>query len=62
MEDSYVGYSGVSEDRSRAGVAVFLSEDVSRCVKSWQCINERIVVMKLKIDREWLALVKCPNG
>ena len=60
MDDCYVVYSGVTEGRSRAGVVVFLSEDVSRCVKSWQCVNERIeiVVVKLKIDREWSTLVQ----
>ena len=40
--------SGVHEQRQgRAGVAVVLSEGVGRCVKSWKCVSERIVVVKV---------------
>ena len=56
VDDCYVVYSGVSAGRARAGVAGFLSENVSRYVKSWQCVNERIVVVKMNVDREWLTL------
>ena len=52
-------FSGVSDGRARAGVVVFLSEEMSRCVRSWQCVNERIVVVKLKaVWGEWLTLVQ----
>ena len=44
--------SGVHEQRQgRAGVAVVLSEGVGRCVKSWKCVSERIVVVKVKVAR-----------
>ena len=32
------------------GVAVFLSEEIGRCVRSWQCVSERIMVVKLKVE------------
>ena len=58
VDDCYVVFSGVSDGRARAGVAVFLSEELSKCVRSWQCVSERIVVVKLKVEREWLTLVQ----
>ena len=48
VDDCYVLYSGVSNGRAKAGVAVLMTEDRSRFVKSWQCMNEIIVVVKMK--------------
>ena len=31
---------------------------MSRCVKIWQCVSERIVVVQLKIGTEWTAFVQ----
>ena len=50
IDDYYVIFSGVSDGRARVGVAVFLSEQMSRCVKSWHCVSERIVMVKLKVE------------
>ena len=58
VDDCYVVYSGVSDGRAKVGVAVLMTEDTSRFVKSWQCVNERIMVVKMKVGREWLALVQ----
>lgn len=58
VDDCYVVYSGVSDGRAKAGVAVLMTEDTKRFVKSWQCVNERIVVVKMKVGREWLTLVQ----
>ena len=58
VDDCYVVYSGVSDGRAKAGVAVLMTEDTSRFVKSWQCVNERIVVVKMKVGRERLTLVQ----
>ena len=41
----------MSKGRARAGIAVVLSEGVGRCVKSWKCVSERIVVVKVKVAR-----------
>ena len=40
IEDYYTIYSGVSEGRARAGVAVVLSQGLRRCVKSSKCVSE----------------------
>ena len=48
----------MNEGRARAGVAVVLSEQLRRYVKSWKCVNERIVVVKLKVARECYMLVQ----
>ncbi len=48
----------MSDGQARAGVAVFLWERMSRYVKSWQCVSERIVMVKLKVEGEWLTLVQ----
>lgn len=57
VDDCYVVYSGVSHGRARAGLAVLLSEVANRFMKSWHCVNERILVVKMKVGREWLTLV-----
>ena len=56
--DAYAIYSGVNEGRARASVAVILSEQMRGYVKSWKCISERIVVVKLKVSRECYMLVQ----
>ena len=58
IEDHYAIFSGVSEGRARPGVAVILSEEMRRCVKSWKCVSERIVVVKLKVAKECYTLVQ----
>ena len=54
--DAYAIFSGVSEGRARAGVAVVLSEQMRRHVKSWKCASERMV--KLKVSIECYTLVQ----
>ena len=51
-------FSGISDGKGRVGVAVFLSANMSRYVRSWQCVSERIVVVKLKVCREQLTFVQ----
>ena len=58
IEDCYVVYLGVRDGRARVGVVVFLSEEMSRYVKSCLCGSERIVVVRLKIGREWITYVQ----
>ena len=58
IEDHYTIFSGVSKGRARAGVAVILSEEMQRCVKSWKCVSERIVAVKLKVAKECYTLVQ----
>ena len=37
---------------------MFLSKEISRCVRSWWYVSERIVVVKPKVEGEWLLLVQ----
>ena len=37
---------------------MILSEEMRRCVKSWKCVSERIVVVKLKVAKECYTLVQ----
>ena len=53
--DTYTIHSGVNKGRARAVVAVVLSEQMRR---SWKCISEQIVVVKLKVSRECYTLVQ----
>ena len=39
-------------------MAVVLSEQLRRYANSWKCVNERIVVVKLKVARECHTLVQ----
>ena len=48
----------MSEGRARAGVAVVLSEGMRRCVKSWKCVSERIVMVKSKVAKDCYTLVQ----
>ena len=45
---SYV-YAGVSEDGSRGGVGIAIAERWADCVKSWRCLSERCVTVRMKI-------------
>ena len=58
IEDHYAISSGVSEGRAGAGVAVILSEEMQRCMKSQKCVSERIVAVKLKVAKECYTLVQ----
>ena len=51
VEDCYVVNSGVSDGRTKAGGVMFFSKEMSRCVKSWQCVSERIIVVRLRMEK-----------
>ena len=51
-------FSGVQEGRAKAGVAVFLSEDLSGFLKEWKCISERIVRIRLGIEGVWMTVIQ----
>ena len=58
VDDCCVVYSGVSDGRAKVSAAFLMTEGTSRFVKIWQCVNERIVVVKMKVGREWQTLVQ----
>ena len=36
-------YSGVQEGRAKAGVAIYMVEELAAHIKEWKCISERMV-------------------
>ena len=54
---SYV-YAGLTEGRAKSGVGIVIAERWADCVKSWRCINERCVTLRMKIAGVWLTLVQ----
>ena len=42
-------YSGVQVGRVKAGVAILLSDRFGQYLQEWRCIDERIVVIQLKM-------------
>ena len=51
-------YSGVQQGRAKAGVAIYMVEELAMCIKEWKCINERMVLVRLKIREEWVTFVQ----
>ena len=54
---SYV-YSGVTEGRAKRGVAIIVAERWADCVRSWRCVSERCVTVRLNVAGVWLTLVQ----
>ena len=51
-------YAGVTEGRAKIGVGIVIAERWADCVKSWRCVNERCVTLRMKIAWVWLTLVQ----
>ena len=51
-------YSGVQQGRAKAGVAIYMVEELAMCIKEWKCINERLVLVRLTIREEWVCFVQ----
>ena len=51
-------YSGVQEGRAKAGVAIYMAEELAVHIKEWKCISERLVLVRLKIREEWICFVQ----
>ena len=60
---SYV-YAGVKEGRARGGVGIVVAEPWVDCINSWRCVNERCVLVRLKIKGEGITIVQvyAPSG
>ena len=56
--DTTCVYSGVQTGRAKAGVAILLSERFGRFLKEWRCVDERIVMIRLKIEGVWVSVVQ----
>ena len=51
---SYV-YGGVSDGRARGGVGIAKGKRWADCVKSWRCVSEKCVTVRMKITGVWLT-------
>ena len=51
-------FSGVQEGRAKAGVAVFLSKKMGKCLREWKCVSERIVKIRLRVEGVWVSVVQ----
>ena len=51
-------YAGVTEGRARGGVGIMVAERWGDCIRSWRCVNERCVMVRLKIERVGITLVQ----
>ena len=54
---SYV-YSGVAEGRAKRGVAIIIAERWADCLKSWRCVSERCVTVRLNVAGLWMMLIQ----
>ena len=54
---SYV-YAGVKEGRARGGVGIVVVERWVDCIRSWRCVNERCIMVRLKIEGEAITIVQ----
>ena len=51
-------YAGVCEGKAGGGVGIAIAERWADCVKSWRCVSERCVTVRMKIAGVWLMLVQ----
>ena len=56
--DATCVYSGLQEGRSKAGVAILLSEKFGVFLREWRCIDERITWIQLKIGGILVTVVQ----
>ena len=53
-----VCFSGVQEGRAKAGVAVFLSKKIGKCLREWKCVSEKVVKIRLRMEGVWVSVVQ----
>ena len=51
-------YSGVQKGRAKGGVAILLSMSFGAFLKELKCNNERIVLVRLKVEGVWASLIQ----
>ena len=51
-------YSGVQEVRAIGEVVILLSMSFGAFLEEWKCINERIVLVRLKVEGVWVSLIQ----
>ena len=53
MEGVTCVYSGVQEGRVKVSVAIYIVEELALPIRVWNYISERMVLVRLKIRRNW---------
>ena len=51
-------YAGVTEGRAKCGVGIIVAERLADCVRSWRCVSERCVMIRLRVAGVWMTLVQ----
>ena len=51
-------YAGVTEGRAKCGVGIIVAERLVDCVRSWRCVSERCVMIRLRVAGVWMMLVQ----
>ena len=61
--DTVMVYSGVTEGRAKSGVVVIIAGKMKDCLKEWQCVNERLVKVQIRSEKEvdYLHASVCAN-
>ena len=58
IEGAKYVYAGVTEDRAKCGLGIIVAEHLVDCVRSWRCVNERCIMIRLQIAGVWMTLVQ----
>ena len=51
-------YAGVTEGRVKCGVWIIVAECLANFVRSWRCISEGCVMVRLRVAGVWLKLIQ----
>ena len=48
----------MQQGRAKAGVAIYMVEELAVCIKEWKCISDRMVLVRLKIRVKWVCFIQ----
>ena len=51
-------YTGVTEGRAKGGVGLIVSERWADRLRSWRCVSERCVTIRLRIEGQWISIIQ----
>ena len=51
-------FSGVQEGTAKAGVVVFRSKTMGKCLRECKCVSERIVKIRLRTEGVWVSVIQ----
>ena len=50
--------SGVTEGRVKCGVWIIVAECLAHFFRSWRCVSEGCVMVRLRVVGEWMKLIQ----